>query len=1325
MKASEQTGRALRGEQLTLIFLFGLSLLPKGYAQGLPLDVAGIWEAVPNLVSAGSGARAYPRMELRLTGTTHSTDDSRNHYFNFEYAGTWTIHQFADLILPANSFERNGGNCRGEIEGYERRIDPYTYAVRLTNTWVARPTSPALQLTSSFGSAVLSSVPPRWHNTYDRERVFGVRGQLSANGPVANPQGARLWPTWASVVPVGQNACFTGLPYDAGQPTYWRIGGGSSGTNFTGILRGRVMSAVPVLTEGGEELHRATIRVSRLEEHPLARGLFESDADYAAYLRGISAPGGTIVALKPEDRGRFRVENLPLLGRVGRTNSQITLLQYLVEISNGEVDERALDPDGRTIPGRTNTLSFRPLRAAGIVPQDQEQTFLLTPVSDAQAKRQIADDLIRLAPDNYRAPENQALARLATFESRPMTEAEDEALRRALWAERVARDAALYANDLLLASLTALGNLLADTYSEFDIFNRQRIRAGREALKRMEEGPLAPKVVAELGLGPNGGTPAEFRRLLSESRESEIAEKIAKALKAVNPALRRALETGGMSGEHAKAVAVSFEQVLLLFLNAVQTQTAQGATKDAIKLILKTQTPKSIDLLYDSSLPVSYSALTAPSLQFTAEKLNSWSRSDPEAYLRDRARVAGLLGDFSERMAANFAALAYLEFGAEAADTSARVFGAAGLAFKWAAVVEKVAKISKFLANKHAFVDPMLLAFRDAPKTVNEGVRLAFGETPSPSRGNPADADSLIALGVPLPVSPPLVAPDTTALSAAIQGVIGRLKSNQVGQASAIMAGDQPGGYLHARNTWRQEVELLSMRLQSQQYTGEAAMQGSENRLIALEESLEAMRGIFEEAFLSFMGDILQGGFSGADDPRYVLARNRLVEQFDPYLQAQSNFIFQARALADRATSLEVPALPVVSLELDPPVSRTTGLREITAGPEEFRLTGRVRNRSRLSVSGLSVQLSILGASNVLTIVSATNRIVAGGNLAADDGVAGSGADEAEVEWRLRFNGSLGPQSFWLQVNPLEYGEAPVSFVSRGRTTSLGVDVGSFDADFDGMPDAFERLHQLSVNAKDGALDPDGDGLENLGEFEAGTDPRQRDTDGDGLADGEEIVPGADGAVTHPLSADTDGDGATDALDAEPLNPTVSRPPNTPRPGAVLEVTPDSVLLTPQQPIVTVHVGSAGSGNFWSAISDDPTLVEVSPAFPDGREDGPLTLRLATSGNLASLANVRTFVRIVSLSGAASERAIQVVISGRFGSAPVIRSSPGGMLLEWNSVFGAFYQVQYSDDLSLWKSSPTGRLRGGGLLRWTDSGPPATEQPAVPGPRFYRVTVEP
>lgn len=95
------------------------------------------------------------------------------------------------------------------------------------------------------------------------------------------------------------------------------------------------------------------------------------------------------------------------------------------------------------------------------------------------------------------------------------------------------------------------------------------------------------------------------------------------------------------------------------------------------------------------------------------------------------------------------------------------------------------------------------------------------------------------------------------------------------------------------------------------------------------------------------------------------------------------------------------------------------------------------------------------------------------------------------------------------------------------------------DTDKDGMPDAWETLHQLLPNsAADATLDPDNDGVINRREYLAGTNPKVADTDGDGASDGVEIAHGS-----NPLSAsslpsafafngaiqDLNGDGISDA----------------------------------------------------------------------------------------------------------------------------------------------------------------------------------------------------
>lgn len=66
--------------------------------------------------------------------------------------------------------------------------------------------------------------------------------------------------------------------------------------------------------------------------------------------------------------------------------------------------------------------------------------------------------------------------------------------------------------------------------------------------------------------------------------------------------------------------------------------------------------------------------------------------------------------------------------------------------------------------------------------------------------------------------------------------------------------------------------------------------------------------------------------------------------------------------------------------------------------------------------------------------------------------------------------------------------EAVDSSDHSGESGAFTVLAGD-DADEDGMPDAWEEDHGLTVGEDDGALDPDNDGQTNLDEYMAGTDP--------------------------------------------------------------------------------------------------------------------------------------------------------------------------------------------------------------------------------------------
>ena len=62
------------------------------------------------------------------------------------------------------------------------------------------------------------------------------------------------------------------------------------------------------------------------------------------------------------------------------------------------------------------------------------------------------------------------------------------------------------------------------------------------------------------------------------------------------------------------------------------------------------------------------------------------------------------------------------------------------------------------------------------------------------------------------------------------------------------------------------------------------------------------------------------------------------------------------------------------------------------------------------------------------------------------------------------------------------------------------------DSDGDGMPNGWERKHDLNPNRANSGGDPDRDELSNILEYSFHGHPRKRDTDGDGLRDGAEVM---------------------------------------------------------------------------------------------------------------------------------------------------------------------------------------------------------------------------
>jgi len=140
------------------------------------------------------------------------------------------------------------------------------------------------------------------------------------------------------------------------------------------------------------------------------------------------------------------------------------------------------------------------------------------------------------------------------------------------------------------------------------------------------------------------------------------------------------------------------------------------------------------------------------------------------------------------------------------------------------------------------------------------------------------------------------------------------------------------------------------------------------------------------------------------------------------------------------------------------------------------------------------------------------------------------------------------------------------------------------DLDDDGMPDAWETLHEVDDPAED--VEPDG--LTNLEEYQKSTLPKTADTDNDGLTDGDEV----NTHLTNPLVDDSDGDSLTDG---DEINIHMSNP-NEPDSDLDGLEDGDEVNTHMTSPILPDTDEDGFSDSIEIADGSDPNLASSTPS---------------------------------------------------------------------------------------------------------------------------------